>query len=194
MNPRLVTTGTANGTPIQVDVSGVLTQDPVPTDVTLNVPYKLANPMPVGYPTIPSRTGSASTEYPGQTFPAGTVLGLVQQEANALIAAGATTTFPGFTSISVPPGSNPTLLIDINALLDTSAAPAPSAFSVLDNGTAMTVSNVAVSAGSVALVLSGTVASGDAVVVTYTPPGVNPVQSTTGQLLAPINGASASVT
>ena len=124
MNPQLITTGTANGVPIQVDVAGVLTQDPVPTDVTLNSPYKLANPMPVGYPTIPSRTGSASTEYPGQTFPAATVLGLIQQEANALIAAGATTTFPGFASISVPAGSNPTLTVDVNASLDTTAVPA----------------------------------------------------------------------
>ena len=194
MNPQLVITGHANGTPIQVDVSGVLTQDPVPTDVTLNSPYTLSDPMPVGYPVIPSRTGSASTEYPGQTFPAGTVLGLVQQEADALIAAGATTTFPGFTSISVPAGTNPTLVIDVNVSLDTSAVPAPAAFSVLDNGTALTVSSVGVSANSVSLVFAGTVGSGDAVVVTYTPPGVNPIQSTTGQLLAPINVASATVT
>ena len=194
MNPQLVTTGHANGTPIQVDVSGVLTQDPVPTDVTLNSPYTLSDPMPVGYPVIPSRTGSVSTEYPGQTFPPGTVLGLVQQEATALIAAGATTTFPGFASISVPAGSNPTLTVDVNASLDTTAVPAASAFSVLDNGVAVTVSSVAVSANSVSLVLSGTVASADVVVVTYTPPGVNSIQNTTGQLLAPINAASATVT
>ena len=50
------------------------------------------------------------------------------------------------------------------------------------------------SANSVSLVLSGTVASADVVVVTYTPPGVNSIQNTTGQLLAPINAASATVT
>jgi uncharacterized repeat protein (TIGR02059 family) len=127
-------------------------------------------------------------------FPAGTVLGLVQPEADALIAAGATTTFPGFSSISVPPGSNPTLTIDVAATLDTSSVPAASAFTVQDNGVALTVSGVTVAARSVSLTLTGTVASGDVVALTYAPPATNPVQSAAGLLMAPINGAIVEVT
>ncbi|MHB1871747.1 MAG: SwmB domain-containing protein [Steroidobacteraceae bacterium] len=194
MNPRLVTTGSANGVPIQVDLSGCLTASPVPVDVTLNGPYTLANPMPPGYPTIPSRTGASVASYPGQTFPAGTTLGLVQPEADALIAAGATTQFPGFSSISVPAGVNPTLTLDVSATLDTSSVPAASAFTVEDNGVALTVSGVTVAAGSISLALTGTIASGDAVTLTYAPPATNPVQSAAGVLMAPINGAMVEAT
>lgn len=193
-NPRLVTTGTANVTAIQVDVSGCLTANPVPVSVTLNTTYTLANPMPVGYPKIPSLTGAAGAEFPGQSFPAGTVLGLLEPEAEALVAAGATTVFPGFSSISVPAGVNPTLTIAVAETLDTGSVPATSAFTVEDNGVALTVSGVTVAAGSVSLTLTGTIASGDAVTLTYTPPGTNPVQDTGGALLAPINGAIVEVT
>ncbi len=194
MNPRLVTTGTANGGQIQVDVSGCLTANPDQVSVTLNTPYTLANPMPPGYPTIPSRTGGAQAEFPGQTFPAGTVLGLIQQEADALIAAGATTTFPGFISISVPTGTNPTLVIDVADTLDTGSVPAASAFTVEVNGAAVTVSSVTVGASSVSLALSGTIASGDAVTLSYAVPGSNPVQSTSGAPLAAITSAIVTVT
>jgi uncharacterized repeat protein (TIGR02059 family) len=193
-NPRLVTTGTANGTAIQVDVSGCLTANPVPVSVTLNTTYTLANPMPVGYPKIPSITGAATAQFPGQVFGAGTVLGLIQPEADALIAAGATTTFPGFSSISVPAGTNPTLVIDVADTLDTGSVPTASAFTVDDNGAGVTVSSVTVGASSVSLVLGGTIASGDAVTVSYAPPATNAVQNATGTQLAAINSAIATVT
>ncbi len=194
MNPRLVTTGTANGAEIQVDVSGTLTANPDQVLVTLNTAYTLANPMPPGYPTIPSLAGAAQVEFPGQTFPAGTVLGLIQQEADALIAAGATTTFPGFSSISVPAGTNPTLVIEVAETLDTGSVPAASAFTVEDNGSAITVSSVTVGASSVSLALSGTIASGDLVTVSYAPPATNAVQNTAGTLMAAINSATATIT
>ncbi len=194
MNPRLVTTGSANGVPIQVDVSGCLTADPDPVSVTLNTAYQLANPMPPGYPTIPSRTGSGTTQFPGQVLPAGTVLGLIQAEADALIAAGATTAFPGFSSIDVPAGSNPTLVIAVNETLDLSATPAASAFTVKDNGSAVTVSSVTIGASSVSLALTGTIGAGDAVTLTYTPPATNAVQSTSGTQMAAINSAAVTVT
>lgn len=193
MNPRLVTVGTANGQEIQVDLSGCLTASPDPVNVVLNTTYTLADPMPAGYPLIPSRTGSATTQYPGEAFAAGTVLGLIQAEADALIAAGATTIFPGFDSISVAAGTNPTLVITVNESLDVGAVPAASAFTVDINGTAATVASVSVGSGSISLALVGTIASGDVVTVSYVPPATNPVQSGGGVLMAPISSANVSV-
>lgn len=90
-NPRYVTTGTANGNPVQVDVSSLGSS--VPVSVTLTADYTLADPPPPGYPTQPGLTGVASdnVQFPGRVIPSGTTLKLLQCEADALITAGVAT-------------------------------------------------------------------------------------------------------
>ncbi len=65
--------------------------------------------------------------------------------------------------------------------------PAASAFKVLVNSSAKTVSSVAISGTTVTLTLSGIVAYGDVVTVSYTKPGVNPLQTTAGLQAATLN-------
>ena len=82
---------------------------------------------------------------------------------------------------SVIENANPGLLeITFNLPL-ANTLPSPASFTVLANSIAKTVNSVAISGNKVLLTLSGTVASGNAVTVSYIKPAVNPLQATTGQ-------------
>ena len=193
LNPRYVQVGSINGgaTPINADVT--MLGSAVPVLVTLSAPYQIA--CPPGYPSRPSMTGASATNlnYP-RTIPSGATLGLLSCESNALIAAGGTTIFPGFSSIGLIHGTNPTLTIAISgASLNTSDTPATSSFTVMDGLTSIPVSGVTVNSASVTLALTGTINLGDTVTLSYTPPGTSPIQNTNGLLMAAIVTAPVTV-
>lgn len=73
-----------------------------------------------------------------------------------------------------------TLTITYNETLDTASIPATSAFIPKVNGTARGISNVSVLASSVILTLTSAVLQTDTVTLSYTVPGVNPVQDAAG--------------
>lgn len=84
--------------------------------------------------------------------------------------------------------ATPTLLeLTYDSSLGT-IVPAASAFNVLVNSTARTVTNVAISGTKVQLTLASAIKYGDVVTVTYTKPATNSLQSTTGGLAASISG------
>ena len=191
LNPALVQVGTLNSGATQVNADVTTLGSAVPVSVTLSIPYAMSNPP--GFPSRPSFTGAATPQYP-HTIAAGTILSVLQCEATALIAAGGTTVFPGFSSIGLVHGTNPTLTIAITgASLNTSDTPATSAFTVMDGLTSIPVSGVTVNSASVTLALTGTISLGDTVTLSYTPPGTNPVQNTSGLLMAAIVAAPVTV-
>ncbi len=71
-----------------------------------------------------------------------------------------------------------------------SVVPATSAFTVMVNSAARTVSSVAISGTKVQLTLSSAVAYGDVVTVTYTKPAANPLQTSAGGQAATITAKS----
>ena len=90
-SPRLVTTGTVNGAPIQVDVRtlGIAIKIQLLQDYQMLCPE---SPVSQGFPQRPSMTGAApgSLDYP-RTIAAGSTLTVLQCEAAALVNAGAAT-------------------------------------------------------------------------------------------------------
>jgi len=68
--------------------------------------------------------------------------------------------------------------------------PATSAFSVMVNLTARTISSVAISGTKVTLTLPSPVEYGDAVTVAYTKPSTNPLQASAGGQAASFSGRS----
>ena len=72
------------------------------------------------------------------------------------------------------------IVLSYNDMLDASSAPSAGAFSVTVNGSARTVSNVAVDGARVRLTLASAVSFGDVVQLSYTPPSTNPLKSTGG--------------
>ncbi len=81
---------------------------------------------------------------------------------------------------SVIQNANPTLL-EMNYNLSLSATtPAASAFHVLVNSVARTISKVAVSGTKVSLTLGSPVINGDVITIEYTKPAANPLQTTAG--------------
>ena len=83
---RLLQTGTANSTPIMVDV--LYLSPAVPVKVTLTADY--AATRPPGYPSRPSLTGVDAADLDiAKTIPSGTILTLLKPEADALVGAGA---------------------------------------------------------------------------------------------------------
>ena len=72
------------------------------------------------------------------------------------------------------------LVLAYNDMLDASSVPPAGAFSVTVNGSARTVSSVQVDGERVLLTLASAVGLGDAVELSYTSPGTNPLKSTGG--------------
>jgi hypothetical protein len=87
-SPRLVQTGTVNGSPIYADVTSIGAD--VPVHVTLTADYAMLDPP--GYPSRPSFTGNVASagQFP-RTIPNGTGFQVLQCEATALVNAGAAT-------------------------------------------------------------------------------------------------------
>ena len=72
------------------------------------------------------------------------------------------------------------LVLAYNDVLDASSVPPAGSFSVTVNGSARTVSSVGVDGERVLLTLASAVGFGDAVELSYTSPGTNPLKSTGG--------------
>ena len=86
------------------------------------------------------------------------------------------------------------IVLSYNDMLDASSAPSAGAFSVTVNGSARTVSNVAVDGARVRLTLASAVSFGDVVQLSYTPPSTNPLKSTGGYTRQPTLSGSEWVT
>ncbi len=94
---------------------------------------------------------------------------------------------PAYVSSSIENATPSRLDITFSISL-ANIVPAASAFTVMVNSTARTVSSVAISGTKVLLTLSGAVAYGDAVTVAYTKPSANPVQTAAGTQAASFSG------
>jgi uncharacterized protein (TIGR02145 family)/uncharacterized repeat protein (TIGR02059 family) len=96
---------------------------------------------------------------------------------------------PVFISSAVE-NATPSVLEMTYSLSLTNLVPAASAFTVMINSAARTVSSVSVSGTKVQLTLVSPVIYGDVVTVGYTKPGTNPLQTATGGQAATITGQS----
>ena len=87
------------------------------------------------------------------------------------------TAAPGLSAATV---SGASLVLTFDENLDTGSVPGSGAFEVTVNGMSRTVSGVAIAGSEVTLTLAPAVVAGDAVTVSYTVPGSNPVQDAAG--------------
>ncbi len=94
----------------------------------------------------------------------------------------------GCPYISTATVNSAALIITYNEDL-TSSTPAPSDFTVDDNGNPVAISNVSVAGGAVTLTLASPVSAGDAVTVDYTP-GSNPLEDSDGNLATSLSDYS----
>jgi uncharacterized repeat protein (TIGR02059 family) len=91
---------------------------------------------------------------------------------------------------SVVQNATPSVIEITYSLSLDNIVPAASAFSVMVNSSARTVSSVTVSGTKVSLTLSGPVIYGDMITVTYTKPSTNPLQTSAGGQAATISAQS----
>lgn len=97
-----------------------------------------------------------------------------QQMRKKIIAIGAAPVFS--SAVTNPPDADKIVITMLLALSD--ATPATAAFSTSGITGAPSVDTVVVSGTSVTLILSGDIITGDTVLVSYTRPGPNALQST----------------
>jgi uncharacterized repeat protein (TIGR02059 family) len=88
---------------------------------------------------------------------------------------------PVFLSASVENASPSTIIINYDQDLNNLVVPSSSAFKVVVNSVTRTISSVSVSGKKVTLKLSAAIAYGDAVLLTYTKPSANPLQTPAGK-------------
>lgn len=91
-------------------------------------------------------------------------------------------------SLSVAAVDGATLTLTYDETLDGGSAPAATAFTVLVDGTPRGVANVAIVGPVVTLALASPVVAGETVVISYSAPGVNPLQDAAGNGAAALNG------
>jgi len=96
---------------------------------------------------------------------------------------------PAVSGASIEDSAPAVIVLSYNINL-ASVIPSASAFSVTVNGTARSVSSVAVSGKNVLLTLSGRVNYGDVITLSYTRPSDNPIQSTEGAQAASFTSRS----
>jgi uncharacterized repeat protein (TIGR02059 family) len=96
---------------------------------------------------------------------------------------------PAVSGASIENSAPAVIVLSYNINL-ASVIPAASAFSVTVNGTAKSVSSVAVSGKNVSLTLSNRVNHGDVVTLSYTKPSDNPIKSTEGAQAASFTSRS----
>jgi uncharacterized repeat protein (TIGR02059 family) len=96
---------------------------------------------------------------------------------------------PAVSGASIEDSAPAVIVLSYNINL-ASVIPSASAFSVTVNGTARSVSSVAVSGKNVLLTLSGRVNYGDVTTLSYTRPSYNPIQSTEGAQAASFTSRS----
>jgi uncharacterized repeat protein (TIGR02059 family) len=149
----------------------------------LKVQLALASPVVSGDVVTVAYTKPSAN--PVQTASGGQAASLtVQTVTNKVVAA-----IPGYVS-SVVNNSTPSLLEMTYSLTLANIVPAVSAFQVLVNTVAVTVSKVAISGAKVQLTLSNAIKFGDIVAVSYTKPATAPLQTSTGGFASSISSQS----
>ena len=141
----------------------------------------LASPVASGNVVTVAYTKPAAN--PLQTAAGGQAASISAQAVTNNVAAAPVPVYSG----SVIENSTPSRLEITYSLSLANIVPAASAFGVLVNSTARTVSSVAVSGTKVILTLAGPVASGNVVTVAYIKPSANPLQTAAGGQAASIS-------
>ena len=141
----------------------------------------LASPVASGNVVTVAYTKPAAN--PLQTAAGGQAASISAQAVTNNVAAAPVPVYSG----SVIENSTPSRLEITYSLSLANIVPAASAFTVLVNSTARTVSSVAVSGTKVILTLASPVASGNVVTVAYTKPAANPLQTAAGGQAASIS-------
>ncbi len=117
--------------------------------------------------------------------------GSVTSSAATLTVAAADTTAPTVTAAAIANGSPTVLTLTLSEAMASGFVPAGSAFAVLVNSSARTVSTVAYADTThLALTLASAVVFGDTVTVAYTVPGSNGARDVAGNLLATFSAVS----
>ena len=144
--------------------------------------------------TLSSPVTSGQTVTLSYTVPAtNPVQDVAGNDAAALSGQAVTNNTPGGGDLTPPNLTNAAvngaaLTLGYNEPLDAGSVPASSAYAVLVNAGARSVSAVAVSGSTVTLTLSSPVTSGQTVTLSYTVPATNPVQDVAGNDAAALSG------
>jgi uncharacterized repeat protein (TIGR02059 family) len=145
----------------------------------------LASPVVYGNVVTVAYTKPATN--PLQTSSGGQAVSITVQSVTNFVTAAVV--IPVYTSSSVANVTPSILEMTYNSTL-ANIVPASSAFSVMVNSVARTVSSVSISGTKVLLTLTSPVVYGNAVTVAYTKPATNPLQSSTGGQAATITTQS----
>jgi len=149
-----------------------------------NVQLTLANPVVNGNVVTVAYTKPATS--PLQTSASGQAITIAAQAVTNKVTATVT---PAYVSSSIENATPTVLTLTYNLALGTTI-PATSAFSVLVNAVARTVSSVSVSGTKVQLVLASGIKYGDIITFGYTKPAANALQTVAGGQAATISGQS----
>jgi uncharacterized repeat protein (TIGR02059 family) len=160
-----------------VTISGMNISTPTPADPlfvsTSDFRLQAASPaIGKGLPVV-----GLTTDFAGNTVKSPPSIGAYES--------GSSTTPPAAAmpviQTSVVDNATPSLVqLTYDLTLATTKVPAVTSFSVLVNGTARTVSSVAVVTNKVQLTLSSAIKYGDIITVSYTKPATNPLQTDAG--------------
>lgn len=162
----------ANGTPSGYTFSGNLNVDPKFVSAS---DFHLQSTSPAigtGYNV------SLGTDYEGKAWNATPSIGAYEYKSGTAAPAA-----PLYQSSSVENATPSVLEINYDLSLN-STSPAATAFTVLVNSAARSVSTVTIASNKVQLTLSSPVKFGDMISVAYTQPSTNPLQSTSGGIAA----------
>jgi uncharacterized repeat protein (TIGR02059 family) len=146
------------------------------------VKVQLTMASPVVYGDVVTVAYTQPAANPVQTASGGQAVTLSAQTVTNKVASA----IPGYVSSVVENATSSLLEMTYNLTL-ANIVPAVSAFSVQVNATARTISKVAISGSKVQLTLSSAIKYGDIIIVSYTKPATNPIQTATGGLAATIS-------
>ena len=151
--------------------------------LTLSSPVAYGNTVTVSY-TVPSSN-------PLQTPAGGTAASISAQSVTNRINAPPPPAVPVFSGAAVDNAAPAVIEMTYNLAL-ASTVPAVSAFSVMVNSAARSISSVSVSGTKVIVTLATPVVNGDIVTIAYTKPSSNPLQTPEGGQAASISGQTVS--
>jgi uncharacterized repeat protein (TIGR02059 family) len=140
---------------------------------------------PVAYGNVVTVAYTKPATNPLQTTSGGQAASITAQPVTNNVAAA----IPAYVSSAIANATPSVLEMTYNLTL-ANIVPSASAFSVMVNSAARTVSSVSISGTKVLLTLSSPVAYGNVVTVAYTKPATNPLQTTSGGQAASITARS----
>ena len=170
--------------------SGNLTSNPLFVSAS---DFHLQGTSPAINAGVTITTSAITTDYYGAAIGSPPEIGACEYGSS-----GTTPVVPVYVSSAVSNATPSLLEMTYNASL-ANIVPAASAFSVMVNSAARTVSTVTISGAKVQLSLSSPVISGDVVSVAYSSPSTNPLQSSSAGIVASIsamtvtNGVTAAI-